>query len=197
MKNCFFILVLSFGITSANSQNPYLDSLKRSLAVAKEDTTRILLLAELSLWSIFSNPDTSLQLAREGIRLAQQINYPKGEAYCKRSSGFYFWSIGDYTTAIKLAFSGVPYAEATRDLELHMWLYNLLKNAYRDNGDYSEAIKYDVKSLILYQKLYHTVSGKNYAGTASIYFGMSKWIRLCIICSSHYNSVVLTVGHAW
>jgi hypothetical protein len=139
MKNCSLILLLFTCILSANAQSSGLDGLKRELSFTKEDTTRVLLLSEISLWSIFSNPDTSSQLAREGIRLAQQINYPKGKAYCERSLGFFFWSIGDYTTAIKLAFSGMPYAEASKDFGLQSWLYALLENAYRDNGDYSEA----------------------------------------------------------
>ena len=174
MKNCLFILVFLICITAANSQNPYLDSLKRSLAVAKEDTTRVLLLAELSLWSIFSNPDTSLALAKEGIRLAQQINYSKGEAYCKRSVGFIFWSIGDYTTAIKLAFLGMPYAEASKDIQLQVWLNDLLLNAYRDNGDYNEAIKYDLKNRMIGQKLHQPVGADRDAMTANIYDDMNK-----------------------
>lgn len=174
MKNCLFILVFLICITTANSQNHRLDSLKRSLAVAKEDTTRVLLLAELSLWSIFSNPDTSLQLAREGIRLAQQINYSKGEAYCKRSVGFFFWSIGDYTTAIKLAFLSMPYAEASNDIELQRWLNDVLLNAYRDNGDYDEAIKYDLKNRMISQKLHQPIEAKREAMLANIYYEMNQ-----------------------
>jgi signal transduction histidine kinase len=170
----FFIILICLSVTSANAQNARLDNLKRSLASAKEDTSKVLLLADISLWSIFSNPDSSLHWAQEGIKLAQQINYTKGEAYCNRSSGFYFWSIGDYSTAIKIAFLGMAYAEAAKDFGLQIWLINLLKNAYRDNGDYNEALKYDLKSKKLNQNLNGTVDGKDYAITASIYYGLNK-----------------------
>jgi hypothetical protein len=174
LRRYFFILFIFTGISITNAQTPYLDSLKNILSSTKEDTTRVLLLSEISLWSIFSNPDTSLQLAREGIRLAQRINYPKGEAYCKRSSGFFFWITGDYTTAIKVAFSGMAYAEKSEDLDLQSWLYILLLNAYKDNGDFSEAIIYDFKSRTIYQKINQTANSKENAGTASIYYGMGK-----------------------
>ena len=189
MKTCLLILVFLICITTANSQNPYLDSLKSSLAVVKEDTTHVLLLAELSLWSIFSNPDTSLALAREGIRLAQQINYSKGEAYCKRSVGFFFWSIGDYTTAIKLAFLGMPYAEASKDIDLQIWLNDLLLNAYRDNGDYNDAIKYDLKNRMISQKQHQPISGTREAMTANIYYDMNQ-----LDSSQHYIRLSFNKG---
>ena len=175
MKNFLFILAFFTCFIKAHSQNAYLDSLKGALTVAKEDTTRVLLLSELSLYSIFSNPDTSLAIANEGIKLAQQINYSKGEAYCKRSVGFFFWSIGDYTTAIKLAFLSMPYAEASKDIELQTWLNDLLLNAYRDNGDYNEAIKYDLKNRMISQKLHQPIDGIREAMTANIYYDMNQF----------------------
>ena len=173
MKKCILILLLCIGIGATNAQTSYLDSLKRVLSVSREDTSHVLLLAEISLWSCLSNPDTSLQLAKEGIQLAQLLNYPKGEAYCKRSLGFFFWSTGDYTTAIKMAFDGIPYAES-KDRGLLDWLYLLLVNAYRDNGDFDDAIKYDRKGRELSRMLNQPTGAKEDAVTASIYYGIGN-----------------------
>ncbi len=190
MKNFLFILVFFTCFTKAHSQNAYLDSLKASLAVAREDTTRVLLLSELSLYSIFSNPDTSLALAKQGIRLAQQINYSKGEAYCNRSVGFVFWSIGDYTTAIKMAFLFMPYAEASNDINLQLWLIALLLNAYKDNGDFNEAIKYDLKGrMINTQKLHQPIEAKTEMMSANIYYDMNQ-----LDSAQHYISLSLNKG---
>ena len=174
MKKLLIILILFTIFKSVKGQNLLLDSLKKSLSIAKEDTTRVLLLSEISLWSILSNPDTSFKLAKEGLRLAQQTNYPKGEAYCKRSLGFFFWSIGDYTTAINLAFMGMPYAEASKDIALQSWLNDLLLNAYRDNGDYNEAIKYDQKNRVISQRLNQPIDAMRDAMAANIYYDMDK-----------------------
>jgi two-component system NtrC family sensor kinase len=174
LKNFLFILILFIGFKSGKGQNLLLDSLKKSLSIVKEDTTRVLLLSEISLWSIFSNPDTSLQLAKEGLRLAQQTNYAKGEAYCKRSLGFFFWSTGDYTTAINLAFMGMPYAETSKDFDLQIWLNDLLLNAYRDNGDYNEGIKYDQKNRMISQGLNQPIDASRDAMVANIYYDMNK-----------------------
>jgi len=113
-------------------------------------------------------------LAKEGIRLAQQLDYSKGEAYCKRSYGFFFWSTGDYTTAIKMAFDGIPYAEKSKDRGLLDWLYLLLVNAYRDNGDFDDAIKYDRKGRELSRMLNQPTGAKEDAVTASIYYGIGN-----------------------
>ncbi|MEO6355430.1 MAG: ATP-binding protein [Ferruginibacter sp.] len=174
MKKFLIILILLIVFKSGKGQNLLLDSLKKSLSIVKEDTTHVLLLSEISLWSIFSNPDTSLLLAKEGLRLAQQTNYAKGEAYCKRSLGFFFWSTGDYTTAINLAFMGMPYAEASNDFDLQIWLNDLLLNAYRDNGDYNEAIKYDQKNRMISQRLNQPIDASRDAMVANIYYDMNK-----------------------
>jgi len=174
LRRCITIFFLCACVNTTNAQATYLDSLKKVLSISVVDTSRVLLLSEISLWSILSNPDTSLQLAKEGIRLAQQLNYPKGEVYCERSLGFFFWSTGDYTTAIKLAFNGIPYAEQSKDLDLLGWLYGLLVNAYRDNGDFDEAIKYDRKSRELSRMLNKPIEAKDDAITASIYYGIGN-----------------------
>ena len=189
MKNFLFILAFFTCFIKAHSQNAYLDSLKRSLAVAKEDTTRVLLLSELSLYSILSNPDTSLALAKQGIKLAQQINYSKGESYCKRSVGFFFWSIGDYTTAIKMAFLIMPYAEASNDINLQLWLTALLQNAYKDNGDYNEAIKYDLKGRMIIQRLHQPIEAKTEMMSANIYYDMNQ-----LDSAQHYIRLSLNKG---
>ena len=174
MRKCISIFFLCAFINTGNAQSAYLDSLKKVLSTSAADTSRVLLLSEISLWSILSNPDTSLQLAKEGIRLAQQLDYSKGEAYCKRSYGFFFWSTGDYTTAIKMAFDGIPYAEKSNDRGLLDWLYLLLVNAYRDNGDFDDAIKYDRKGRELSRMLNQPIGAKGDAVTASIYYGIGN-----------------------
>ncbi len=161
MKNYFFILFLFFLPVVANTQNPYLDSLKRELSTKMPDTTRVMLLFELSTWLHLSNPDTGLKLANEGIQLAQRINYKWGEAYCKVSLGFYLWAISDYTTSIKMAWSIMPYAQATDDYALQQQIYTLLLNAHKDNGDFAEALKCSYAITALEQKLH---SGEPYVG---------------------------------
>jgi|GEM_PF-5725406 len=64
------------------AQNLHTSPLKQLLNQAKTDTTRILLMADLSASYRYSQPDSALWYARRGARLAEQLRYAKGEGRC-------------------------------------------------------------------------------------------------------------------
>jgi two-component system, NtrC family, sensor kinase len=142
MKRILIIWFIFSETLFSNAQDLNKDSLVKLLQVAKEDTVRVLVLAQLCAQLQRSNPDTAYFLAQEGLELARQINYEKGELYCKCVLGGYYWNIGDYLTAIKLVLPEVKNIELTNDAWLRINTYAVLGNSYRDQGDYSEALKW-------------------------------------------------------
>ena len=82
----------------AYAQQSNSDSLKTLLSKAKEDTTRVNLLSQLSVNYIFSDPDSTYLFAQEGHKLAQSIGYTKGEMLCKTELAVFWWTLGDYAT---------------------------------------------------------------------------------------------------
>jgi signal transduction histidine kinase len=147
MKKFITIIVLFFEIIVTNGQGFNADSLKNLLVTAKEDTTRILLLSGLCNELARYDPDSAIRLAQDGLKLAKQIHYLKGEVYLTRSLGVAWNSVGEYSTAIRLYLSKIKYIDTTKDLEIR-GMYNAeLAVAYRDQGDYTEALKYANKNL--------------------------------------------------
>jgi two-component system, NtrC family, sensor kinase len=148
MKKFIAIVIVLFKVITGNTQATLnTDSLKRLMTVAKEDTTRIILLAKLCNELARFAPDSAIKLGQEGLKLAKQIHYLKGEVYLTRSLGVAWYSIGEYSIAIKLYLSKLKYIDTTKDMEIKR-LYNAeLTIAYRDQRDYTEALKYVNKNL--------------------------------------------------
>ncbi|MCB0804603.1 MAG: tetratricopeptide repeat protein [Bacteroidales bacterium] len=72
----FWVLFLVPILTKGEESTP--DNLKNLLNTTSNDTTRIGLLHDLSLYYLKSNPDTAFQIANEAIYIARKINYRKG-----------------------------------------------------------------------------------------------------------------------
>lgn len=89
------LLVLQPVLTRA--QTSKIDSLKQALLKEKQDTSRTLLVSELSRTYVYSKPDTALLLAQQGLNLARQINFTKGEAYGLNLTAKIFNMIGNYS----------------------------------------------------------------------------------------------------
>ena len=73
------ILLLLF-IHCAVAQNyKRIDSLKRALAIAKEDTNKVLLYEELGFAYQWSLPDSSLLYSVPGLALSTKLNFSRGQ----------------------------------------------------------------------------------------------------------------------
>ena len=156
MKKLILFTVILLRV-SVNAQELSTDSLQQLLLAAKQDTTRVILLSQLSKAFQHSNPDTAFLLGQQGLQLAKRIKYLKGEQYCKVSLGFYWWGIGDYSTAIQLVLPVLPItktSEFAKDSGLQILSEAVLINSYRDQGDYSEALKHALstpQTILKYQ----------------------------------------------
>jgi signal transduction histidine kinase len=142
MRRFIFISIILLQIISLRAQTASQDSISKLLKAGKEDTTQVMLISELSRSMQWSNPDSAYTLALEGIKLARKIDYYKGEMYCKVSAAACSWSLGNYALSIELLLPIIPEAEKTKDIKLLATIYGNIHNAYRDQGDYNEALKY-------------------------------------------------------
>jgi two-component system NtrC family sensor kinase len=75
--------------------------LKQLLLTKIEDTSSVKVLAELARSYIYSKPDTALTLAQQGIVLAKQVEFIRGEAMCLNSLGAIFGLTGNYPKALE------------------------------------------------------------------------------------------------
>src|SRR5215217_1844956 len=175
MKAATLLLYLLCATPFLYAQRSYRDSLVRLLSKAKEDTAKVGLLQRLSA-SYYTNPDSVFFYGQQGLKLAQALDYEKGEINCKQSIAQYWWLVGDYTTAIKLNYTVLDYARSHNDTLLTLFSYGNLANNYRDQGDYREALRlmFQInKSVQQYRNCWGC--GIYNANIGSMYYGLNRF----------------------
>ena len=154
MKRVLLTILLSQFFSLAESQmrssNP--DSLKQLLTTPIQDTTKVILYADISFTYAFLQIDTSIAYAQKAINLARQIQYKKGEAAAMSSYGWALWASGSYDKAIEAALKSLNLYKDLKMYEKIVSAYEALAVFYRDAGDYGEALKYGILSKNLLEE---------------------------------------------
>ena len=81
----YFLTALIFCCLQILGQNKSIDKLKEELSVAKEDTSKVWVLNDLSINYTYSFADTAVMYAQMQLQLAQKLNFKRGEAYAMQS----------------------------------------------------------------------------------------------------------------
>ncbi|MEO6674241.1 MAG: ATP-binding protein [Ginsengibacter sp.] len=147
MKRVIMFLLLLFAASYIQGQNTEADSLKQLLPTIKESPKRVLVLARLSYAYVSAYPDTALEYALEGLRLAQKINDPIGEAYCTNSLGNVYFGVGDYSKALEMYLQSLQMKERLKNQEQAIALtYFNIAQVYNEEEDYQHALYYLFKT---------------------------------------------------
>jgi len=173
MIKAFTIIILSiFFYGSIFSQvggtDQLKDSLKHELVIAKEDTSRVLIMAELANAYSGFNPDTLNLYGNEALVLAQRIGFFRGEASALNALGLGLQLQGDYPKSFEYLYRGLQIAEEKHYVFETAVCYSSIGNAYWFLGDYSKAVEFAEKSL----NLFKTIINRQ---------GVSEWMRFNIL----------------
>jgi two-component system, NtrC family, sensor kinase len=131
------------------AQNREIDDLKHQLAVARDDTSRVLILAELSLEYSALNADSAFSTAHRAIDLSEQINYPRGEVRGLTSLGNEFDTKGDLSQSLSLDFRGLSIAEDNHLLFEKVLCLSNIGDIFWDLNDYPRAISMFQQAFLL------------------------------------------------
>ncbi|MDP9048676.1 MAG: tetratricopeptide repeat protein [Bacteroidota bacterium] len=126
------------------------------LRLSKElpDTTRVELLRKLSMQIQASHPDSALLYARQGLALAQKINFKKGEADCLNRQGVVLWKNGKYDQALQSVLSSLKIREEANDQVGQLTSLNDIGIIYTDQNDYVKALWYHFKAKDIAESLH-------------------------------------------
>jgi signal transduction histidine kinase len=155
-----FITTIFFAVTSANgiAQNKYTDSLMHQLEMAKDDTSKALVMAELCYFYRYSSTDSSLSYGEKALALSQKINFWKGEANALNRLGLTMREKGDFPKALELQFKSLKIAQE------HNYLLGIANAnrrtglVYYDLGDNVKALQYAFEAL-KYDRLANNTRG--------------------------------------
>ena len=111
------------------------------------------LLNELSGVLRSSEPDRSLKLSEEAIKLAEKNNYPKGKAIGLWNKGVVYRLISEYSSALQNFEESLKILKELGDVKEQGKVLNSSANVYANTGDYNNALKYLEESLKLSQSV--------------------------------------------
>jgi tetratricopeptide (TPR) repeat protein len=139
---CIVLVVCLVKLNYGYTQSRSVDSLKQLLNSTKQDSTRSLLLGQLSREYGTTNADTALRLAEEGLALAKKINFVKGEAVCLRQIGFSNSRIGNNVKGLQFLLDALKMAESINDQKIVVSTLLGIGVIYADQEDYPRALQY-------------------------------------------------------
>ncbi len=142
IKTFTFFILLALSSSAGLAQKNQIDSLTSLLSFTKDDTSRALIMSELSGAYTEINSDSVVAIARKAIELSQQINFPRGEVRALISLGTGFDTKGDLPEALEQNFQGLAIAEKNKLLlEKSICLSNI-GDIFWDLNDFPRAISY-------------------------------------------------------
>ncbi|QDA59114.1 tetratricopeptide repeat-containing sensor histidine kinase [Hymenobacter jejuensis] len=145
------LLLLALVSLPGYSQSPQTPRLKQALARATSDTSRALLLADLSASYRYSRFDSVLWYARQGVQLAQRIDYPKGEGRCLSRIGILMGERGNLPQALRIDLKALQLNEKSQDLEGTARTLNQTGLLYYALDDFRPALNYFFRSKKIYE----------------------------------------------
>ncbi|HEY5122590.1 MAG TPA: hypothetical protein VIK14_02520, partial [Ignavibacteria bacterium] len=154
MKKYFVFIALLILISHTNyAQNNTTDSLKQLLITEKSDTNRVLILAKLASTYWNSKPDSTMLLSQQGLTLARELKFSKGEAVCLKNIGVVFETIGNYPKALEILLQALKKYESINDEEGVGNCYQDIGIIYGDQGDLKQSLAYTFRAKTIAETL--------------------------------------------
>ena len=136
------------------AQNNFNEVRKINISNAKDDSIKVKLYWDLANSYLFSFADTSAYYARQGLDLAQKINYLPGEVSCMHLLCVSLASMGSFTEALDFGFKALTLAKRLQNSRMIILSDITLMHCYREEEDYKEAILYGYQAQKLFRQPY-------------------------------------------
>ena len=146
----FICILIALQVTAQQNK---IDSLHQLLATAKEDTTQVNLLNQLSRSFYNSKTDSALIYANRAREFSQKIGYVKGEVRSLTLIGSIMIMTGNFPKALEIGLEALTKSEALGDERLIASSYRLLNGVYSEQGDRKQALQYGLKEKKINEKI--------------------------------------------
>src|SRR4249919_1851446 len=151
MKKLLFFLVIlvAAGQTQAQLQGQArIDSLLPQLSKVGEDTNKVNLLTDLSFTYNSIDPDAGIKFGKEGLALAQKLNWKKGMANANRTIGVnYAYGKSEYERSLEYYLAGLKLFEEEGEKNGTARILSNIGVVYWYQADYPKALKYYFDAL--------------------------------------------------
>ncbi|HEY2580835.1 MAG TPA: tetratricopeptide repeat-containing sensor histidine kinase [Mucilaginibacter sp.] len=146
MKKFITSLLLFTSLFNVQAQKRGVDSLKKLIADAKEDTTKALLLNELGFRYVKLNPDSALLLSQQAMLLSRKSNFLTGQEKSFGNQASVFVATRNYPKALSSYLSSLKIYEKGNDRKAIAKNLADIGRVYSYQGDYRQCINYTMKA---------------------------------------------------
>jgi signal transduction histidine kinase len=129
-------------MAQAQAPKERVDSLKNELLKASTDSSRIVILRELSGGIRFSDAQTSLAYSDSALMLAEKNNFNRHYAVILSLKGATLLEIGKIPESLAAQFESLRISQEVKDTANLAITLNRIGNTYMELGDYPKAIEY-------------------------------------------------------
>jgi tetratricopeptide (TPR) repeat protein len=156
MKKFCTAIICAMLLLNVNAQQRDIDSLKKLAGTAKDDTTKVNLLYQLSKYWSVSRPDSAMMMVRQILEISRRVNYLKGEAMGLNMQGNALIAVnGNYAKALSSYLSALKINEKRNDsLAIAKNLGNI-GNVYSSEGDHRQSVTYLLKAKVLLEAIHN------------------------------------------
>ena len=159
MKKIILLLLIVFfclknvGAQSNNITKNVKDSLKILLQKEKQDTGRVMLLAQLSNAYANNKPDTAMLLALEALSLSKRIGFVSGEARSLGRIGLAYRVVGNLPKGLEAHINALKLEEKINNPRGIASNLDNIGTIYYAQGEYHQAIDNLLKAKKMFQQL--------------------------------------------
>lgn len=181
--------------------NQFLSSPETQPESFTDDRQRIDFLNSLAAELSFSNPERSIELARQACQLARggdaEPFYRAGLAAGLFNLARAHNQRGEYLESMTCLVEAQPHYEALNDENGLMWLFNEFGRLYFFFSDYPNALSYYHRTLQLAQKLGHTNrQAASYHNIGVLYSGLGQY-KQALEAFQQGLEIAVRAGDAW
>ncbi len=184
-------LVFAF-ITSVAQSRQIIDSLRHELTVANHDTSRVMILSKLCLNTAFEQPDSALMYGYQGLALARQINFPRGEVRVLDRLILAYGNLGNIAKGLQLNLEALKIANEYKLIADKGNLLMQLGEIYFDSKEYAKALPLLRESVVIRDSLNDvdfSLATQNII--AEIYLSMNQPDSALFYCQAAYDKSVV------
>ena len=153
MKKLLFLLAILVTTRQSRAQlqgQARIDSLLPQLPKTIEDTNKVNLLTDLSFTYNSIDPDEGIKFGKEGLALAQKLNWKKGMANANRTIGVnYAYGKSEYERSLEYYLAGLKLFEEAGEKNGTARILSNIGVVYWYQADYPKALKYYFDALKL------------------------------------------------
>jgi signal transduction histidine kinase len=183
---CIFANLLLFS-SDAYTQNHWIDSLKKAIAIQKPDTNEVYTLLNLSDTYRFSYPDSALAYAQQALSMAEKLQDENAIFHSITSVSGALYVLGNYTLELDFAFRAKDISERLSTPYTIGYANGLLSDCYYYLGEYQTSMQYWREVIKISEETLPDELFNIYGNASHIFTGMNEYDSALIYARKSYK----------